>query len=109
MPKDNEREIRCSFCGKTRDEVTQLVEGNGVYICESCVSFCNSLIFDTEADARPARKRKKAQPAALPKPQEIKAKLDDYEHAGDMYKVKTYQAMTKLEKNGLFSAPVPCH
>ena len=31
-----------------------------------------------------------------------KAKLEDYEHAGDMYKVKTYQAMTKLEKNGLF-------
>lgn len=31
-----------------------------------------------------------------------KAKLEDYEHAGDIYKVKTYQAMTKLEKNGLF-------
>ena len=31
-----------------------------------------------------------------------KAKLEDYEHAGDLYKVKTYQAMTKLEKNGLF-------
>ncbi|MCI9385435.1 MAG: endosialidase [Lachnospiraceae bacterium] len=31
-----------------------------------------------------------------------KAKLEDFEHAGDMYKVKTYEAMTKLEKNGLF-------
>lgn len=31
-----------------------------------------------------------------------KAKLEDYEHAGDMYKVKTFQAITKLEKNGLF-------
>ncbi len=31
-----------------------------------------------------------------------KAKLEDYEHAGDMYKVKTFQGMTKLEKNGLF-------
>lgn len=31
-----------------------------------------------------------------------KAKLEDYEHAGDIYKVKTYDAMTKLEKNGLF-------
>lgn len=31
-----------------------------------------------------------------------KAKLEDYEHAGDMYKVKTFEAMTKLEKNGLF-------
>lgn len=31
-----------------------------------------------------------------------KAKLEDYEHAGDLYKVKTFQEMTKLEKNGLF-------
>lgn len=31
-----------------------------------------------------------------------KAKLEDFEHAGDMYKIKTFQAMTKLEKNGLF-------
>ena len=31
-----------------------------------------------------------------------KAKLEDYEHAGDLYKVKTFQAITKLEKNGLF-------
>ena len=31
-----------------------------------------------------------------------KAKLEDFEHAGDIYKVKTYDAMTKLEKNGLF-------
>lgn len=78
MPKDIDKEIRCSFCGKTRDEVTQLVEGNGVYICDGCVSFCNSLIFDNETDVRSARKRKKPQPAVLPKPQEIKAKLDEY-------------------------------
>lgn len=32
----------------------------------------------------------------------VKAKLEDYEHAGDMYKVKTFQSITKLEKNGLF-------
>lgn len=32
----------------------------------------------------------------------VKAKLEDFEHAGDMYKVKTFQEMTKLEKNGLF-------
>ena len=31
-----------------------------------------------------------------------KAKLEDFEHAGDLYKVKTYKTMTKLEKNGLF-------
>ena len=31
-----------------------------------------------------------------------KTKVEDFEHAGDLYKVKTYQAMTKLEKNGMF-------
>ncbi len=33
---------------------------------------------------------------------DVKAKLDNYEHAGDLYKVKTYQAITKLERNGMF-------
>ena len=48
MPKNNETEIRCSFCGKTQDEVTQLVEGPGVYICDNCIEFCSDLLFDSE-------------------------------------------------------------
>ena len=42
MSKDIENEIRCSFCGKTQDEVVRLVEGPGVYICDSCINFCSS-------------------------------------------------------------------
>ena len=45
--------------------------------------------------------RKEQQNAALTEKQQ-KAKKEDYEHEGDMYKVKTFNAMTKLEKNGLF-------
>ena len=77
MPKNNDTDIRCSFCGKTQDEVTRLVEGPGVYICDNCITFCNSLLFDDEKGSR-AAKKKKAQEVVLPKPAEIKARLDEY-------------------------------
>ena len=51
MPKNNDSEICCSFCGKTQDEVSRLIEGPGVYICDSCISFCNSLLFEDDAAA----------------------------------------------------------
>ena len=42
--------VRCSFCGKTRDQVRKLVQGlNGVYICDECVSACADIIHDAEA------------------------------------------------------------
>jgi len=79
MPRENDNEICCSFCGKTQDEVTRLVEGPGVYICDSCIQFCNSLLFDDEINAKSHSKRKKKEEEfVLPKPQEIKAKLDEY-------------------------------
>lgn len=79
MPKDNDGDIRCSFCGKTQDEVTRLIEGPGVYICDNCISFCSSLLFDDEKGGKPQRsKQKKQQEIKLPKPQEIKAQLDEY-------------------------------
>jgi len=45
MPKNNDNQICCSFCGKSQDEVTRLVEGPGVYICDNCISFCSSLLY----------------------------------------------------------------
>lgn len=78
MPKSNDIDICCSFCGKTQDEVTRLVEGPGVYICDKCITFCNSLLFDDEQPVKDERKSKKKEEFILPKPQEIKAKLDEY-------------------------------
>ncbi|MCQ2440964.1 MAG: ATP-dependent Clp protease ATP-binding subunit ClpX [Clostridia bacterium] len=78
MPKSNDIDICCSFCGKTQDEVTRLVEGPGVYICDKCITFCNSLLFDDEEAVKDERKSKKKEDFVLPKPQEIKAKLDEY-------------------------------
>ena len=77
MPNDKKDEIRCSFCGKTQDEVTRLVEGPGVYICDQCIEFCNALLFDDEAGKK-SKPAKKDKDFVLPKPQEIKTKLDQY-------------------------------
>ena len=78
MPNDKDMEIRCSFCGKTQDEVVRLVEGPGVYICDSCIEFCNSLLFEDETGAKKRSKNKKAEEFVLPKPKEIKEQLDRY-------------------------------
>ena len=78
--RNEDKEIRCAFCGKTQDEVTRLVEGPGVYICDGCIDFCASLLFDDEAKAKSPKssKTKEDDSFVLPKPAEIKAKLDEY-------------------------------
>ncbi len=76
MP-NKDKEICCSFCGKTQDEVNRLVEGQGVYICDACIEFCSSLLFDDEVAAK-KKSKKREKDFVLPKPQEIKLKLDQY-------------------------------
>ena len=102
MPNDKKDEIRCSFCGKTQDEVTRLVEGPGVYICDQCIEFCNALLFDDETGKKnkPAEKDKDF---VLPKPQEIKAKLDQYvigqDEAKKTLSVAVYNHYKRIYKN----------
>ena len=64
--------LHCSFCGKSQDEVRKLIAGPTVYICDECVELCNEIIAE-EAEERfvPGR-------LTVPKPMEIKAKLDEY-------------------------------
>ncbi|MBR4116674.1 MAG: ATP-dependent Clp protease ATP-binding subunit ClpX [Clostridia bacterium] len=78
MPNKKDMEICCSFCGKSQDEVTRLVEGPGVYICDNCIQFCSSLLFEDELPQRRRAKAKEKKEFVLPKPQEIKARLDEY-------------------------------
>lgn len=78
MPKNNDNQICCSFCGKSQDEVTRLVEGPGVYICDNCISFCSSLLFEDEKIFDKQKSEKKKEKPLLPKPQEIKENLDKY-------------------------------
>ncbi len=76
---DKERTVRCSFCGKTQDQADKLIAGPGVYICDECVELCMGII-DDGVDLSPRRMGKKVKlpEKVLPKPQEIKAALDEY-------------------------------
>jgi len=64
--------LRCSFCGKNRDEVKKLIAGPTVYICDECVDLCNDII------AEEWEEEKDETSSALPKPIEIKKILDQF-------------------------------
>jgi ATP-dependent Clp protease ATP-binding subunit ClpX len=64
--------LHCSFCGKSQDEVRKLIAGPTVYICDECIELCNEIIAEeTEERFVPGR-------LTVPKPMEIKARLDEY-------------------------------
>ena len=65
----------CSFCGKREGQVKRLISGRGVFICDECVDFCKSML-DEEKESDAAEQLANA--ADLPKPQEIKAILEEY-------------------------------
>ncbi len=69
---DDGKLLYCSFCGKSQHEVRKLIAGPSVFICDECVELCNDIIRE-ELDDRAERGRDD-----LPKPQEIKAVLDEY-------------------------------
>ncbi len=65
---------RCSFCGKSQDQVRKLIAGQGVYICDECINLCQEIIEEELLETP----RVKQQPAKLPTPNQIKASLDQY-------------------------------
>ena len=69
--------LRCSFCHKSQDAVAKLISSPSdyprAYICDECVAVCNSILEDDRGETQPG-----AAPAHLPKPQEVKAFLDEY-------------------------------
>ena len=78
MARDDSRNAiaRCSFCGKSEAMVHKLIEGPGVFICDECVSLCMDLIEESSAPNIPHKSSN--EDLTLPKPSEIKAKLDEY-------------------------------
>ncbi|MEG0296504.1 MAG: ATP-dependent Clp protease ATP-binding subunit ClpX [Clostridium sp.] len=70
---DDKKQLKCSFCGKSQDQVKRLIAGPGVYICDECIDLCAEIIADEfeensiEIDTK-----------TLPKPKEIKDYLDQY-------------------------------
>lgn len=78
MARDNEKSVRCSFCGKPQEQVEKLIAGPGVYICDECVDLCAGIIGGDEDNVRPHGKKVKIEEKVIPRPQEIKEKLDEY-------------------------------
>src|SRR5665811_1765681 len=76
-PRGTDDTLRCSFCHKSQDAVAKLISSPSdyprAYICDECVAVCNSILEDDRGEAQPG-----AAPAHLPKPQEVKAFLDEY-------------------------------
>ncbi|MEM6450480.1 MAG: ATP-dependent protease ATP-binding subunit ClpX [Cyanobacteria bacterium P01_D01_bin.105] len=86
--------LKCSFCGKSQEQVRKLIAGPGVYVCDECVDLCNEILdeelFDSSSsvaapaqrrEQAPERRRKSPSRIALnqiPKPREIKAYLDEH-------------------------------
>ena len=70
--EENEKHVRCSFCGKGRDQVRRIIAGPGVFICDECVLLCQEIVSD-DVDSIADRGE-----IDIKKPQEIKAVLDQY-------------------------------
>jgi ATP-dependent Clp protease ATP-binding subunit ClpX len=85
--RGSDESLRCSFCHKSQDAVAKLISSPSdyprAYICDECVGVCNSILEDDRSEALPG-----VAPAQLPKPQEVKAFLDEYVIGQDQTKKK---------------------
>ncbi len=73
-----EKGIQCSFCGKTQDMVHTLVAGRNAYICDECVLACRDILEGGMPSVAKKNAKSASDAVVLPKPQELKAKLDQY-------------------------------
>ncbi len=107
MSKHDDSRLKCSFCGKTQDQVKKLIAGPEVYICDECVELCNE-ILDEEFFEGKEKDPKSAKPDApaekpIPKPSEIKAHLDEHivgqDDAKKVLSVAVYNHYKRLKHN----------
>ena len=115
--------LKCSFCGKSQEQVRKLIAGPGVYICDECIDLCNEILDEELVDGQgssgqssrhsaehgrrqPAKKSSKPAPtlASIPKPQQIKSFLDEQvvgqEEAKKVLSVAVYNHYKRLAWQG---------
>lgn len=106
MPKHDDSRLKCSFCGKSQDQVKKLIAGPEVYICDECVELCNEILDEEffenkEKEGENAEDKKAEKP--IPKPHEIKAYLDEYiigqDDAKKVLAVAVYNHYKRLKHN----------
>src|SRR5437762_492320 len=91
----------CSFCGKSHAEVRKLIAGPGVYICDSCINVCKSILDkELNEDAR-----RQSSTIRVPKPVDIRRSLDQYVIGQDIAKKTLSVAVHNHFKRVLQSAP----
>src|SRR5256884_620249 len=95
MVRRTDDTLRCSFCGKSQNEVKKLIAGPTVYICNECIDICNEIISDDQQAESVASR------PPLPKPGEIRAFLDEYvigqEETKKKLAVAVYQHYKRIE------------
>jgi ATP-dependent Clp protease ATP-binding subunit ClpX len=91
MPSKYDSHLKCSFCGKSQEQVRKLIAGPGVYICDECVDLCNEILDEElfngtspqapqRKEAAPEKRKKTTTPlnlSQIPKPRDIKRYLDE--------------------------------
>lgn len=80
MAKPTDPNLKCSFCGKTQDQVKKLIAGPDVCICDECIELCNEILDEELFNFKQEEKDTTPEitPESIPKPQEIKAYLDEH-------------------------------
>ena len=102
----NDSRLKCSFCGKTQDQVKKLIAGPEVYICDECVELCNEILdeeFFENKDKETESDNGEDSEKAIPKPHEIKAYLDQHivgqDDAKKVLSVAVYNHYKRLMHN----------
>jgi len=104
--------LKCSFCGKTQDQVKKLIAGPDVFICDECVELCNEILDeeffegkDKKAEGKDGEAVASEEEKAIPKPHEIKAYLDEHivgqDDAKKVLSVAVYNHYKRLKHNSV--------